>query len=245
MNRGRSVYPRRMSIQRHPDPSFRALFKRTIAAQSHFLGCVAAIIGMIILLNYSSLRPTPNHFWACLVYGLTSVLVFATSAIYHLLHDGFRISPALANRLENLDHFAIYLFIAGTYTAMLMNAVANPWANILLAAIWIIAVLGVLYTHHKPRLPRWAQHRFVYTSLFLAMGWLIVFRIQEVVHNLSTTALVFLVLGAASYSIGAVIYATKRPRLFENVFGFHELWHVMVLLGYGFHYFAILSCYQS
>ena len=75
------------------------------------------------------------------------------------------------------------------------------------------------------------------------MGWALVVRIEEIWTNLSTTAILFLVSGGISYTIGAVVYATKKPRLFEPIFGFHELWHLFVLLGFVFHYLLVLSFY--
>lgn len=226
-------------MARHPE-----IFKKTIAAQIHFVACLLAVAGCVFL-AYLASRHSPIHFVACLIFGVTSVLVFAASTVYHVLSDGFQISPEFRKWLKNIDHFSIYFFIAGSYTVFLINAVAKPWSIILLIAVWAIAIFGVFYTHYKTKLPHWAQHRFVYTSIFLMMGWLIIIRLQEMINNLSATALYLLIAGGLSYSLGAVIYATKRPRLFENIFGFHELWHIMVTLGYGFHYFAVLSFYRN
>jgi hemolysin III len=220
--------------------------KRTVSAQLHLLGCILAAIGLGLLLHKQSLHITPYHFWACLVYGLTSIFVFATSSIYHFLNDGIGLSPTWTLRLENLDHFAIYFFIAGSYTAILINAVAAPWRGVLLIAVWTIAFLGVLYTYFKPQLPAWAQHRYLYTGLFIAMGWLIIVRIDEILTNLHhSQLLVPFIMGGLSYSIGAIFYATKWPNIFEKVLGFHEVWHIMVLIGYCFHYYVIYSFYSA
>ena len=200
---------------------------------------------MVFLLRATLHNPDPAHFWSCLAFCIPGILVFATSAIYHFLSDGSQISNKLEKILENLDHFSIYLFIAGTYTPFLMNAVSGRWRTILLISIWVIAITGILYTFLKPKLPKLLQHRFVYTTLFVLMGWTIVIRIGEIIHRLNALELFFLLAGAFSYTIGAVIYATKRPRLFEGIFGFHELWHVMVLFGFCFHYLLILSFYQT
>ena len=105
-----------MHIQRHPDPGWGPFLKRTISAQTHLLGCVAALIGFVVLLVYAIRTQSSAHIAACTTLGLTGIIVFATSATYHFLHDGFRISEKLMQLLEDLDHFAIYLFIAGTYT---------------------------------------------------------------------------------------------------------------------------------
>jgi hemolysin III len=223
-----------------PDPSF---FQRTIAAQIHLFACFLSIIGTVFLIDKCARVAGHNHVWACLIFGISSTLLFATSSVYHFLYDGFRISKSLEARLENFDHLAIYLFIAGTYTPVLMNAVANPWANILLAMVWGLAVLGAFYTLSRDRLPKWAQHRFVYTGIFLLIGWLFFLRIGEIVHNLSNLSLFYFTMAGLCYTAGAIVYATKRPTLFKNIFGFHELWHVLVIFGYGFHYLVILNFY--
>lgn len=234
-----------MHIRRRPNSTLGLFIARTIAAQTHFLACIAAVVGLIFLVRFAIAKSQLGHVWACAIFGATAILVFATSAIYHFLHDGFHVSSRLERLLEDFDHFAIYLFIAGTYTPFLLNAVSEPWTTVLLIAIWSVAIIGILYTRFKSKLPSWAQHRFVYTGLFVLMGWTILVRIGEIVTRLSSTGLRLLIAGGISYSIGAVVYATRRPRLFVGVFGFHELWHVMVVLGFMFHYFMIASFYRA
>ncbi len=233
-----------MGIKRHADHSPKVFVKRTISAQIHALGLILAIVGLAYLLPLASTFGAP-HFWAALAFGLTSILVFATSSTYHFLHDGFHISPRLINLLETIDHFSIYLFIAGTYTPFLLNAVHREWRMHLMIAIWVIAIVGIFYTGGKHRLPQWAQRRAVYTSVYVLMGLTMVLRVGEIFHSLSTHAAWLLAAGGVSYVVGAVVYATKRPKLMVGIFGFHELWHVLVMMGFGFHYFMILSFYQN
>jgi hemolysin III len=159
--------------------------------------------------------------------------------------DGFQISKKLERRMEDFDHFAIFLFIAGTYTPFILNVIDPPWNSILLTVIWTVGAAGIVYTHLRPKLPKWAQHRMVYTGIFVLMGWTLVIRLGEALNHLSASGAFLLVAGGLSYTIGAVIYALKRPNLIPGVFGFHELWHVMVLAGYGFHYFLILNFYRG
>jgi hemolysin III len=124
-----------------------------------------------------------------------------------------------------------------------MNTVSNSSADILLVVVWTVATLGSIYTLARRQLPVWLQHRFVYTGLFLLMGFIFIVRIGYIVEHLTQQQLTLFLLAALSYASGAVIYATKRPSLFK-FFGFHELWHLLVVIGYGFHYFFILSFYQ-
>jgi hemolysin III len=229
-------------ISRRPDHSLSRLLKSTIAAQIHFLTALLAIAGLVLLLPVAS-RLGPEHFWGTLLFGLTALLVFGVSATYHFVSDGYEVEPALEEFMERLDHWAIYLFIAGSYTPFLINVIASPWKEILLVAIWAMAIIGILYTAFRERLPRWAQSRFVYTLVFVLMGWTLIVRIGEVWARLPATGMTLLLGGAASYSIGAVVYATKRPKLFAGVFGFHELWHVFVSVGYLLHYAMIRAFY--
>jgi hemolysin III len=146
--------------------------------------------------------------------------------------------------MDDLDHFAIYLFIAGTYTPFILNAISPPWNRALLYLVWSVAIGGIVYTHFRPKLPPWLRHRYVNTAIFVLMGWLLVVRLGEALSNISERQTAFLFAGAASYTLGAVIYALKRPNPYVGVFGYHEIWHVMVLLGFGFHYFMILDFYH-
>lgn len=233
-----------MNVRRRGDHTVGLFWKRTVAAQLHALGCLAMAVGAFHLLPLARLV-SPEHFWGCLSFVGTGLLLFLVSSLYHFLTDGYEGSNELHDFFENLDHFSIYLFIAGTYTPFLMNAVEKPWRVNLLIGIWSVALLGITYTWAKPRLPPMLRSRKVYTSLFVVMGWVLIVRIGEIVGHISAGSLAYLVGGGLAYSLGAYVYATKRPRLWAGVFGFHELWHLLVLVGATLHYFLILSFYQS
>jgi hemolysin III len=185
----------------------------------------------------------PFHFYGTAVFGITAALVFGISAVYHFLHDGYELSPRLIELLEKFDQWAIYLFIAGTYTPFLLNVIASPWREILMVSVWAMALFGIFYTAFRDYLPRWAQSRIVYTMVFVLMGWTLLFRIGEVIEKTPPMALAFLLAGAAAYTIGAVVYITKKPKLFEGFFGFHELWHVFVTVGFICHFLMVGQFY--
>lgn len=206
------------------------------------MGLVLACIGMVVLLPKAR-TVGADHFWACLVFLVTGSLVFLTSSIYHFLHDGYEISARLEHFFENVDHFCIYLFIAGTYTPVLINAVDDTWREHLLLAIWSIAVLGILYTSFKHGLFPLLRSRAIYTGLFVLMGWLLVFRIGEIYARLSPLQLVLLLGGMLVYFLGAIGYVIRRPTLVMGIFGYHEVWHLMVLTGAMFHFCLIYSFY--
>ena len=226
--------------ENHTWPRF---FRETLSAQIHSIGSLAALLGMIPLVAHASRTGHVRDVIAVLIFGISGVLVFSVSTLFHFMHDGFAISKQLEDQFENLDHVSIYIFIAGTYTPFLINTVAEPWCTRLLIAVWLIVLFGVSYTLLRSRLPAWMQSRALYTGLFVSMGWVALVRLPEVLHNLTSQQLLFLFGGATAYTTGAVVYATKRPSLFPSVFGFHELWHLFVLVGFAFHYALIYSFY--
>jgi len=223
---------------------YTSFLRRTIAAQLHLLGCFAALVGLLILQQCVLHKAHGFHIYACLIFGMTSIFVFGVSTIYHFMSDGFGISEKLEQRMEDLDHVSIFLFIAGTYTPFFFNAISEPLNQSLLWLIWSVAAAGIAYTLLRPKLPSWARHRFVNTGIFVLMGWIFLVYLGEAVAHMSAASFFNLIAGGVAYSVGAVIYATKRPNLFSGVFGFHELWHLMVLMGFGFHYFMVLDFYS-
>jgi hemolysin III len=229
-------------IQKRSADTAKAFAKRTIAAQTHALAALISIAGFVIL-YFQSRSFGIEHTVSTAIFAATATFTFLTSAVYHFASDGFECSPELELFFENLDHMAIYLFIAGTYTPFVLNVISEPWQSFMIKAVWIVAVVGIAYTFLKPKLPKWAQHRAVYTTVFVAMGWLLFLRLGEVYERLDPLPLFLLLAGGFSYSVGAVVYATKRPKLLEGFFGFHEVWHVLVVMGFLFHYAMIFQFY--
>lgn len=218
-------------------------FKVTIAAQIHLVAFLGAIAFFIVFWLSPSIQGL--HFVACAAFAILGAFVMGTSAFYHFVSDGMEISKKLERRLEDLDHIAIYLFIAGTYTPFLLNAVNSAWKYPLLIAIWCQALFGILYTKLKPKLPSWikGKTRLLDTALFLLMGWTLLVRAEEVGNNLSSSSLWLLGSGASAYTIGAMMYAFKKPNFVPGIFGHHELWHIAVLAGFALHFAMILSFY--
>ena len=228
-------------IERHPSHSFKFVFLKTISAQLHFLSLVAGIFGLGIFIESPKLHG--YDLLACCIFAVAGCTTMLVSSAYHFMSDGFKLTPQFELMLENLDHFTIYFFIAGTYTPFLRKIIAEPWRTYLLTTVWVVAVTGVLYTYFKPKLPLWAQSRIVYTGIFLSMGWILIIRIVEAWSNMSQSNAAYLLLGGLAYSIGAVIYIMKKPNPLPNVFGFHEIWHVFVSLGFLFHYLLVYDLY--
>lgn len=229
-------------FKRKPRENEHPYFLRTIAAQIHFVGVVLVFVGAAYLLP-SAYRVGQAEFWASLAFILGGLFVFVVSSSYHFLDERFRLSPRLEIALENLDHVSIYLFIAGSYTPVLVTSVEQPWRSLLLYGIWSFALIGIIYTNFRHRLPKFLQSRLVYTGCFLLMGWTVLIRFDAVLDTLSSEGMFYLLAGGAAYTLGALFYALKWPKLFEGLFGFHELWHLLVLVGSSFHFFMIYSLY--
>jgi hemolysin III len=166
---------------------------------------------------------------AASTYGFTLVLLFAASSAYHRFGRGRALEW-----LRRLDHSSIFLLIAGSYTPVCLVALSGWWASALLVAVWTAAVVGVLL-----KLFRFEHSHKLGFALYLTMGWALVAALPGLVTNLGTSTLVLLVAGGVLYTVGAIVLATRFPNPFPRYFGYHEVWHVMVVAAAALHYFAI------
>ncbi|WP_179999854.1 hemolysin III family protein [Acinetobacter sp. YH12239] len=189
---------------------------------SHAIGAVLAVIGAILLIIKGAAYPLAQ--WIGLwVYGLSLVLLFTASSLYH-----FAETPERRGWFKKLDHTAIYYLIAGTYTPFLSIALPTQKAHYLLIALWVIAAIGTLFKlvfiHHFQKISLFA---------YLAMGWLALLVIDDMRTYLSDQSLTLLIIGGLAYTIGALFYALKKVRYT------HAIWHIFVLIGAGSHFLSI------
>lgn len=233
-------------ITKHTDHSLRLFLARTISAQLHVFGFFLALgfsTTLLLTVHQRSSSLESSHWISALVFSATGLMVFASSSALHFLADGFQISAPARNILRLLDHSSIYLFIAGCYTVFVLNTIKAPWDAYVLTLVWSTALLGMLYTALKSRLPKALQNRWVSTGLFLALGWTVLIILPEAWSALDGTKRGLLVLGGLSYTLGAFVYASQRPDPIPKVFGHHEIWHIAVLFGFCFHSTMILKFY--
>jgi hemolysin III len=187
---------------------------------SHAIAALGAIPALAALL-WQTVADPPRAV-SLLVYGLSMIELLAVSASYHL--RAWR-PPARAT-LRALDHANIYLLIAGTYTPIAVNVLAG-WERVgVLVTVWALAAIGVTCTVVTPRLPRWAR-----AGLYVAMGWVALVPAPSLVRALPALAVAGLVAGGLLYTAGAVVYARRWPDPSPRVFGFHEVFHLLVLAG--------------
>ena len=201
-----------------------------VSGLTHLGGAIAAFFGQIALLivGWSGTAKVVS----VIIYGLSLIGLFAASATYHMT----KAKPAVIAVLRKIDHAAIFLLIAGTYTPFCILAFTGFYRWGLLAIIWTIAVIGILLKVFVPGMPRW-----LHTLLYVIMGWMCLSAVGQMPSALTTWEIFWLIAGGVIYTVGAVIYATKKMDFFPGKFGFHEVWHIFVLLGALAHFAAIAS----
>jgi hemolysin III len=190
---------------------------------------VAAVCG-IVLCSLAATRPGWAPLVSCAIYSITVCGLFGTSALYHR-----RVwSPRGYQVMRRLDHSMIFIFIAGTYTPFCLLLLSGRSATILLSLVWAGAVAGVALKLIWPHAPRWVS-----APLYLALGWVAVAVLPDILHHGGVAALVLLIAGGVVYSVGAVFYALRRPNPWPTVFGHHEFFHACTLVAAICHHIAI------
>lgn len=202
--------------------------REPISGLTHLVGAIVAFFGQIALL-IAGWSGTAKIISA-IVYGVSLITLFSASAAYHMA----RVRPKMQEVLRKFDHSAIFLLIAGTYTPFCVNAFSGFYRWGLLAIIWAIAAAGILVKVFYMRAPRWLN-----AGMYVLMGWLCLSAVGQM-SALPFGALVWLIAGGVTYTLGAVVYAAKLFNFVPGKFGFHEVWHIFVLLGALAHFIAVM-----
>lgn len=205
-------------------------FKDPVSAWTHLIGALLSVAGLVALVVQSLQGGTAWNLVAGAVFGLSMILLYTASTVYHAV----RATGRAALILRKLDHIMIFVLIAGTYTPFCLGPLRGPWGWSLFGAIWGLAVAGLVLKLFWIQAPRWLS-----TSLYVLMGWLVVVATYPLLQVAPVSALLWLLAGGLFYTVGAVLYATKWPRLWPPVFGFHELWHLFVMAGTASHFLAV------
>ncbi|MFA5754752.1 MAG: hemolysin III family protein [Candidatus Paceibacterota bacterium] len=205
--------------------------KDPISGLSHLLGLILSIIGTFLLL-YSAKELIETI--SFLVFGLSMCFLYASSSIYHL----FGHSPEDVDVFRKIDHAMIYILIAGTYTPLCLIALGGSLGMISFISIWTLALAGtstVFFKSFWDKTPRWFA-----TFLYVLMGCLSFIIIYPLYKTTGLGVVIWLLIGGLFYIVGAVIYAIKKPNI-SKAFGFHELFHILVLLGTMSHFWCIYN----
>ena len=192
---------------------------------SHGLGLVAALVGIPFLVATAARHGDLLDTIGVLAFSASVIALYFSSTVYHGLSHG------RAKRVFRVvEHSAIYLLIAGTYTPFMLGVLRGPWDWTLLGGVWTIAAIGVaLKAFNK------ASHPILSTSLYLLMGWLIVLAAEPLMAGLPTAALLLLIAGGLSYTVGVIFFALDSHLRFG-----HFVWYIFVMAGTVCHYFAVL-----
>lgn len=197
---------------------------------THFIGIILSIIGTYLLINLSVNPYKLYHIISFSIFGFGMILLYTISTLYHWL----KLSDAGIMKLRKADHIMIFIYIAATYTPVCMIALRNSLGWILLTAVWSVALIGIIIKIFWMNAPRWLS-----TFIYILMGWLAVLVIFPLFNTLQTGAVVWLIAGGIFYTIGAVIYGLKKPDPFPGILGFHEIFHLFVLLGSFSHFWMM------
>lgn len=207
-------------------------FRDPTSGFTHLAGCLLGVGGTIHLVARGLSEGTIWHVLSFCVFGASLVLLYASSALYHLLD----VSDEARLVLRRIDHTMIFVLIAGSYTPFFLVLLRTPFGIGLLSTVWVLSLGGILISIFWIQAPRRLK-----TSLYLLTGWLSILAIYPLSQALSPQGLFWLVTGGLFYTVGAVIYALKWPDPCPPHFGFHEIWHLFVLAGSASHYLSVAS----
>jgi hemolysin III len=191
---------------------------------THGVGALLSICGLVVLVTLAALRGDVWHVVSCSIYGAAMVVLYTASTLYHGIT-----APRAKRALQVLDHSAIFLLIAGTYTPFTLVSLRGPWGWSIFGIVWGLAVAGIILEIVYPC--RWPA---LALTLYIAMGWVAVVAVKPLLAALPTGGVILLVLGGLAYTGGIGFYAWKKLP-----YG-HAIWHLFVLAGTVLHFFAIL-----
>lgn len=197
----------------------------------HFWSFIASVATGATLIALAASTVSARAALATSVYGLTVLGLFGVSALYHRVTWK---SDRVRTWMKRMDHSMIFVFIAGTYTPFALLAMNPGTGATVLWVVWIGALLGVTMKLAWPHAPRWLG-----VPIYIALGWVAVFVLPELLHHAGVAALVLLLVGGALYTVGAVFYATRWPNPWPQVFGYHEFFHAATVVAAICHYIAI------
>ncbi|MCX2954419.1 PAQR family membrane homeostasis protein TrhA [Lentzea sp. NEAU-D7] len=197
----------------------------------HFWSFIASVATGATLIALAASTVSARAALATSVYGLTVVGLFGVSALYHRVTWK---SDRVRTWMKRMDHSMIFVFIAGTYTPFALLAMNPGTGRVVLTVVWVGAILGVTLKLAWPHAPRWLG-----VPIYIALGWVAVFVLPELLHHAGVAALVLLLVGGALYTVGAVFYATRWPNPWPQVFGYHEFFHAATVVAAICHYIAI------
>jgi hemolysin III len=205
------------------------IFREPVNSLTHWAGAGLAAAGTLVLLVQSWVDMARAV--SLTIYGLSLVSMFAASATYHMV----RVKSRSLEVFRKIDHSAIYLLIAGTYTPICFNYFTGYWKWGMLITIWSLALVGIAIKIFIIRVPRWLN-----AGIYILMGWISLAAIGQMAL-VPAWVLGWILAGGILYTLGALVYITKIFNFVPGVFGFHEVWHIFVLAAAAAHFLAVLG----
>lgn len=212
--------------------------KDPVSGFTHLLGAIASIVGLVFLIIIPALYSNEKG-WDIVtftIFGVSLILLYTFSSLYHLLNVG----ETATRVLRKFDHIMIFVLIAATYTPICLGPLRGAWGWTIFGIVWGLAIIGIILTSVWIKAPRWLT-----TILYLAMGWLVIIAIYPLITTFNRLnalpSLLWLLAGGIFYTVGAIIYALKWPPLKNKYFGFHEIFHIFVMLGSICQYWFIIN----
>jgi len=196
---------------------------------THMVAACFALLGAALLISQASAQGQPWKIVALSIYSLSIVNLF----VFSTLHHGINGSPKLNELFRTFDYNAVFFLIAGTVTPLVLVLYFSVFGWAVLGVVWAIAALGITLRSIYHRLPK-----YITNTLYIVLGWLPIVLIS-VDAKLPMTALLLLIVGGIFYSVGFAIYVIEKPNFIRGIFGFHELWHILVIIAALLHYLLI------
>lgn len=206
-----------------------------VSGLTHCIGAALSLVGLVLLIVFSAIYGNAYHIVSFTIFGVGLFLLYLFSTLYHWLN----ISEKGITVFRKFDHIMIYILIAASYTPICLVPLRGPWGWTIFGIIWGLAVLGTILTAVWIKAPR-----FITTTIYLIMGWAVVIAAYPLIQVFKEAnnfgSLIWLLAGGIFYTIGGIIYGLKVPKTKWKCFGFHEIFHIFVMLGSACHYWFIL-----
>ena len=199
-----------------------------ISFYTHLSGVIFAIIGFVFLIKLT--LGNSSLMLLSAVYSFSLIFLFSASSLYHF----FKKEENEISFWRKLDHVAIFFMIAGSYTPICYLFLDGYWKIGTIIFQWVLVFLGLLFKLFFLNAPR-----FLNTTIYLLMGWMAIVLMPTLYFGMPINIFYLLMMGAAAYTVGAIIYGFKKPILFSGKFGFHEIFHVFILIGATLHFIMI------
>lgn len=205
--------------------------REPINGLTHLAGAILSFIGLIaMIIKVSSSGASTIQITSVIIFGISMILLYSASATYHMVVARDKVIAFL----RRIDHSMIFVLIAGSYTPFCLISLNGITGWTIFSIVSFIAISGILFKLVWFKCPRWLS-----TALYIAMGWIIIFAVSPLSATLSINGLILLIAGGLLYTVGGVIYAVKPKFLESRYMGFHEIFHIFIMLGSLSHFYCV------